>query len=110
MTPVAKKKSETEIEWLAGVLAQNFASIDSRFDQIDAKFEKIDGRFDIVENRLDRAEIKSTTIEIAVQTLTKKFDLLKIEVHGINDRIDSIIAPTAIDHEQRITKLELLTA
>ena len=100
MIRTAKKESKSEIEWLAGVLAQNFAAIDKRFNAVDTKFEAI-------ETRLDRADVKLETIETKLIGVQNNMSTLEDEVHGTNDRLDSFIVPHINDHARRIKNLEL---
>lgn len=96
MIRVAKKENETEFEWLVGVLAQNFGTIDKRFNTIDERFDAIDERFDSVDSRLD-------TIDTKVHTLEG-------EIKGTNSRLDDYIIPLLDDHARRVKDLELILA
>lgn len=60
-TPAWVEALEKQIDALAQLTANGFASVhkemDERFNAVDDGFKKIDGRFDVVDQKLERLEL-----------------------------------------------------
>lgn len=59
----------TVLGGVAGMLARQSKSLESRFSAIDARFDKIDDRFDKIDDRFDRIEGDLVEVKVAIARL-----------------------------------------
>lgn len=65
------KKTETDTEFLARLMAEGFGRVDARFDAVDARFDGIDARLDGIDARLDGIDLEIVGIKDRLLSLEK---------------------------------------
>ena len=92
-------EKETDTEFLARLMAEGFAQVNTRFDGVDTRFDGIDVRLDGVDARLDGVDARLLNLEKGQAETHRRLDSIEKKQAGTLESLDETV------HQSEFIKL-----
>jgi len=86
-----KMKKETDTEFLARMMAEGFAQVNTRLDGIDVRLDAIDARLDAIDARLDGIDGRLLSLEKGQAETHRRLDSIEKKQVGMLESIDETV-------------------